>query len=58
MGKATLVKCLGWCNKQFLSPDPTRLRFCRKCAVKKEQNERNGGKVASIAEGIKIRFEG
>jgi hypothetical protein len=53
-----MVKCLGWCDKQFLSPDPSRVRFCRRCAEKKDQNQRSlGGKIASLAESVKVRFE-
>ena len=33
--KGKLVNCLGWCNKTFISPDPTSIRFCRKCRDKK-----------------------
>lgn len=26
-----LVRCLGHCNKKFLSPDKTRVRICPAC---------------------------
>ncbi len=47
-----LVKCLGWCGKEFLSPDRTRIRFCKKCTAKKEQNERSLSKVRSFGDGM------
>jgi hypothetical protein len=31
------VNCLGWCNKRFLSPDKTRIRFCTSCRRTKER---------------------
>lgn len=33
------VRCLGWCGKMFLSPDPVRMRFCKRCADKKRFRE-------------------
>jgi hypothetical protein len=33
------VKCLGWCNKEFISPDPIHIRFCKKCrSIRDGQN--------------------
>lgn len=32
-----LVNCLGWCGKQFHSNDKIRVRFCKKCAVRREE---------------------
>lgn len=39
--KDKLVNCLGWCNKQFLSEDPSTNRVCKKCKEKmgRSQNE-------------------
>lgn len=30
------VKCLGWCEKEFMSPSKF-LRFCEKCKIKKNK---------------------
>ena len=29
--KSAKVKCLGWCNMEFLSPNPIYYRICPKC---------------------------
>jgi len=50
--KAELVKCLGWCGKEFLSPDKTRIRFCKACASKKDQVERNLTKIRTFGDGV------
>ena len=31
-----MVKCLGWCGKEFMSKDKVNIRFCSKCAAKKD----------------------
>lgn len=31
---AKKVKCLGWCNKEFMSPNPTYIRLCGECKEK------------------------
>jgi hypothetical protein len=46
------VNCLGWCGKKFLSPDRARIRFCKRCAAKKEQAERNLSKIRSFGDGL------
>lgn len=50
--KTELVKCLGWCGKEFLSPDKTRIRFCKACASKKDQVERNATKIRTFGDGV------
>ena len=47
-----LVKCLGWCGKEFMSPDRTKIRFCKKCTTKKEQAERSSSKIRSFGDGV------
>jgi len=49
-----LVKCLGWCGKMFMSPDKTRIRFCKACASKKDQAERSLTRVRTIGEGLTL----
>jgi len=45
-GLPGVTRCLGrlvsgeWCNKQFYSPDKTRIRFCKECAERKTRLER------------------
>jgi len=51
--KGEWVNCLGWCGKQFLSPDRTKIRFCKKCTAKKEQVERNLSKIRSFGDGLR-----
>lgn len=46
--KEGLVKCLGWCNKEFFSKDVSRIRFCSKCKQYKEQVEQNMSKIVKI----------
>ena len=36
MDRSGIVNCLGWCNKQFRSPDKFTIRFCSKCSERKE----------------------
>ena len=50
--RQAMVKCLGWCGKEFLSPDRTKIRFCKKCTTKKEQAERSNAKVRSFGDGV------
>lgn len=40
----TLVNCLGWCNKQFLSCDPATNRVCKKCKEKMDNKKNEMGK--------------
>lgn len=28
------VKCLGWCNKEFISPNKVYVRLCHECKEK------------------------
>lgn len=30
------VVCLGWCNKEFNSPNKKKVRFCSACRLKKD----------------------
>lgn len=30
------TKCLGWCNKTFMSPDKKKIRFCISCRRKRD----------------------
>jgi hypothetical protein len=34
LDKGKMVNCLGFCNKQFYSLDPSRNRLCKKCQDK------------------------
>jgi hypothetical protein len=43
--KLELVRCLGWCNKEFLSPNKTSIRYCKKCSAKKEQIEHSTARI-------------
>ena len=36
--KKRKVKCLGWCDKEFMSPDPTTTRFCDRCKRQRSLN--------------------
>jgi hypothetical protein len=47
-----VTKCLGWCGQSFVSPDKTKLRFCKKCTTKKEHLERNAAKIRSFGDGV------
>ena len=49
-----LTKCLGWCGKQFLSPDKTRIRFCRACTSKKDHAERSLAKIRTFGDGLAL----
>ena len=53
------VKCLGWCNKEFMS-ESKFIRFCERCKGKKikisEDNSLLGGK--SIPTGMIFEKEG
>jgi len=40
----TLVNCLGWCNKQFLSCNPATNRICKKCKEKMDSKKNEMGK--------------
>lgn len=31
-----MVMCLGWCNKIFKSKDRFNLRFCKRCAQRRQ----------------------
>lgn len=31
-----MVTCLGWCNKIFKSKDRFNIRFCKKCAQRRQ----------------------
>lgn len=31
------VKCLGWCNKEFLSSNKKCIRYCKKCSILKDR---------------------
>lgn len=33
--------CLGWCNKQFYSPDKSRIAYCDKCRNEKNNKSKN-----------------
>lgn len=35
-----LVNCLGWCNKQFYSNDRFRIRFCKKCSMRMDDEQK------------------
>lgn len=41
INKGKMVNCLGFCNKQFYSLDPSRNRVCKKCQdkIKNKTNE-------------------
>lgn len=52
MDKKEKVKCLGWCGKEFDSPDKTKIRFCKKCTTKKEQQERTMSKIRCFGDGM------
>lgn len=28
---ARITRCLGWCGKEFVSPNPTYVRLCGEC---------------------------
>ena len=47
-----LVRCLGWCGKTFLSPDRVGIRYCKKCALKKEQVERGMAHIRQVGGNI------
>ena len=55
-GKKDMVKCLGWCGKEFASPDKTKIRFCRKCTAKKEQAERSLSKIRTFGDNMGRSF--
>ena len=38
--KGVMVKCLGWCGKEFLSTNKAKIRFCKKCTAKKDAAQR------------------
>lgn len=54
--KKEMVKCLGWCGGEFASPDRTKIRFCKKCTAKKEQQERTVSKIRSFGDGMGHSF--
>lgn len=35
-----VVNCLGWCGKQFHSKDKFRVRFCKKCSTRMEDEHK------------------
>jgi len=35
-----VVNCLGWCGKQFNSKDRFRVRFCKKCSSRMEEEHK------------------
>jgi hypothetical protein len=42
---ARKVKCLGWCNKEFMSPNPIYIRLCNDCKKRSHViNARRGSK--------------
>lgn len=50
MDRSGIVNCLGWCNKQFRSPDKFTIRFCSKCSERKESEvKKNGNSSKSVA---------
>jgi len=52
--------CLGWCNKKFWSKDKVNLRYCNRCASKKEQIEREMSRTQIRGEKVRnnLNFEG
>lgn len=34
--RSGMVRCLGWCNKNFFSVDRFSIRFCKKCTERKD----------------------
>lgn len=42
------VQCLGWCGKEFYSPDPCRIRFCNSCSARKETAYRGMSKIVNV----------
>lgn len=35
------IKCLGWCNKEFVSPNKIYVRYCTKCSEKKDDVQKS-----------------
>lgn len=35
------VMCLGWCGKEFNSPNKVKVRYCPKCSRKKDDAQRS-----------------
>ncbi len=42
------VKCLGWCEGTFVSPDKARIRYCKRCAAEKERLEKGMPRIRSF----------
>lgn len=51
---AGMVKCLGWCGKEFYSSDKKRLRFCKRCTTKKENAERSMSNIRSFGDDVRV----
>lgn len=43
-GKGKKVNCLGFCNKQFYSEEPSRNRICKKCQEKMKSKSNEMGR--------------
>ena len=44
INKGKMVNCLGFCNKQFYSLDPSRNRVCKKCQEKINNKQKEMGR--------------
>jgi hypothetical protein len=54
MKNKVLVDCLGWCNKKFLSHNPSTNRICKKCKEKMDNKKNEMGKNYFYEKKIEI----
>jgi hypothetical protein len=54
MKNKVLVDCLGWCNKKFLSHNPSTNRICKKCKEKMNNKKNEMGKNYFYEKKIEI----
>lgn len=52
-------RCLGWCGKDFMSPNKKVICYCEKCSIRKQHLERELHSCdRRISPGIAVPCEG